>query len=101
MKDDPNALLIELSTKMTFVLEAINKLEKAMGDRVTSVEQHKLDRSEYNRIQADELKARMDHETRLRNLESARDQWFGKESIVSAFISAAIAVVVAIIEFHR
>lgn len=108
MKDDPNALLIgvtELSTKMSFVLDAINKLEKVMGDRITTIEHGKMDRTEFNRIQADDLKTRMDHEVRIRDIEKKNDQLIGKESIISmifaSVISLVITVVGAFIEIHK
>lgn len=105
MKDDATSMLIELSTKMGFVLEAINKLEKVMGDRMTAIEHNKMDRTEFNRIQSDDLKARTDHEDRLRDLEKKNDQLIGKESIVSivfaSIVSLIITVVGAFIEIHR
>lgn len=76
-----------------------------MGDRMTTIEHGKMDRTEFNRIQSEDLTVRTDHERRLRDIEKKNDQLIGKESIISmvfaSVISLVITVVGAFIELHR
>ena len=63
---DDRDLLIELRTQMIAVRNDIKDIRDNTAGRLIRVEQEKLDRSEFNRIQAESLTVEGDHETRLR-----------------------------------
>lgn len=62
-------LLIELRTEMRGVRIDLKRLSDGNDQRLTVLEAGKLDRTEYNRLQADSLTLHTDFEKRLRTLE--------------------------------
>jgi hypothetical protein len=91
-------LLVELRTEMTGVRNDIKELKDNTSDRLARVEQGKLDRTEYNRIQSDDLTARQDHEDRIRNVETKVTRVLTWGS--AAFVLLGIAEVALQIYFH-
>lgn len=62
-------LLIKLETKLDSVIIDLKEMKDNNAARLTAVEVAKLDRTEYNRLQAEQLGVNVDHESRLRNVE--------------------------------
>lgn len=66
---DDRDLLVELRTKMEGVERAITDLNNNTVGRLQKLENEKMDRTEFNRIQSEDMTKTQDHETRLRFIE--------------------------------
>lgn len=66
---DNRDLLIELKTQVAALRTDVRELRDNTSTRLATVEMGKLDRTEANRLLADQLTTNNDHETRLRFIE--------------------------------
>lgn len=105
MREEQQDMLVELSTKMGFLIDAVNKLEKTFSERITSIEQGKMDRTEFNRVWTDMFNTSTDHEKRVRALEDKSNKFLGMREIVAIVFSTASALIItaigAFIETHK
>jgi hypothetical protein len=89
-------LLIELSTLVKYVIRQM----ESMANDIKTQNDDKISKSEIARMAAERDKVQIDHETRLRVVESFQENSVGRNTIISALVTIIITALLAAIKFH-
>lgn len=99
-------LLVELRTEMRGVRSDMKNISDGNNSRLLLLEQGKLDRTEFNRLQSESLNVHTDHETRIRGMEKGIDTlstqfktWLIAGGVLLTVIQIVVQILLAVV-FH-
>lgn len=93
------AMKAEFSTKLDRVILDVKDLKDNTAKRVHDLEEEKLDKTEAERMAREAEKVHEDHEDRLRDLQTFRDNLKGRYAILAILGSILISIVVSLTVF--